>query len=160
MAYNNPSIADFQGYFLRDFPYTSDITTGVTSQDIANAYGLVNININQGLFGSQENYTIGYFYLAAHYLVLNVRAGSQGINGQATWIQQSKAVQGVTETFSIPQRILDNPLFAQLVKTNYGYQFLQIVLPQLSGQVISVQGGIGSDGSPCGAAGNWWTGPF
>lgn len=135
MAFNNPVIADFKAQFTRDFPYSTDPALGVMDADIGAAFNLVNININQNLYPNQQAYTVAYNYLAAHYLVLNLRASSQGINGQYNWIQNTKAVQGVSEGFSIPQRILDNPELSQFAKTNYGSMWLNLVLPQLSGQM-------------------------
>lgn len=134
MAFNNPSIVDFKNQFVRDFPYGTDPNTSVLDADIGNAFIFTNVNINQGNWSDQGSYSLGYNLLAAHYLVLNLRASSQGINGQYNWIQNSKSVQGVSEAFSIPDRILANPLFAMLAKTNYGAQYLQLLLPQLVGQ--------------------------
>ncbi len=140
MAFNNPLPADFKAQFVRDFPYSTDPNAGVTDSDIVNAFNLVNINMNGGLFGTQQGYTLGYLYLSAHFLVMNLRASSQGINGQYNWIQASKSVQGVSEGFSIPERMMSNPFFAMLTKTNYGAQFFQIVLPALTGQIFSTRG--------------------
>lgn len=98
---------------------------------------MVNMNINPALFPDQTSYTMGYNLLAAHYLVLNLRASSQGINGQYNFLQQSKSVGSIAESFGIPPRILDNPTFAMLCKTNYGAQYLQLLLPQLSGQMFT-----------------------
>lgn len=136
--YLNPTIADFKNYFVRDFVYGTDINTSVTDQDIANAYQKVNFNINQALFPSQEAYTNAYLYLSAHYLVLALQAGSQGPAGRFTWNVNSKSVGSVSEAVSIPQRILDNPEFAYLSKTNYGAEYLMMILPLLSGQIFAV----------------------
>lgn len=141
MAFNNPSVADFKNLFFRDFPYGDDPTTSIIDQDIVNAFTFVNVNMNQALFGEQGSFNIGYLLLAAHYLVMNIRASSQGINGQFNFLQQSKNVGSVSEAFGIPQRVLENPDWAILCKTNYGAQFIQLILPQLAGQVFSVTGG-------------------
>lgn len=140
MGYNNPVIADFKAQFIRDFPYGSDPNTSILDQDIANAFNLVNMNINPGNWQDQTSYSIGYNYLAAHYLVLNIRASSQGINGQYNWAQNSKSVQGVAEAFNIPERIQNNPFFMMLTKTNYGARYFELLLPQLGGQVYTVWG--------------------
>jgi hypothetical protein len=140
MAYNNPSVADFQGQFVRDFPYGTDPNNDVLDSDIAYAFQFANMMINPDFFGSQGSYTVGYNLLAAHFLVTNLRASSQGINGQFSWLQTNKNVGSVSEAFSIPQRILDNPELAVLTKTNYGIQYLSIVLPQLTGQMFGVFG--------------------
>lgn len=140
MAYENPSVADFQAYFYRDFPYGTDMETSVLDVDIVTAFQMTNININQGLFANQASYSVGYNLLSAHYLVMNLRTSSQGINGQFSFLEQSKGVGSVNQSFAIPQRMLDNPDWAMLAKTNYGAQYLQILIPQLTGQIWNAYG--------------------
>lgn len=140
MAFNNPSVADFKNQFVRDFPYSTDPNVGVLDSDIASAFLYTNLMVNQAFFPDQGSYTLGYNLLAAHYLVTNLRASSQGVNGQYTWLQNSKSVGAVNEAFSIPDRILENPLFAALSKTNYGQQYLMLILPQLTGYMFGVYG--------------------
>lgn len=101
---------------------------------------MVDISINQALWDNQTQFTIAYNLLAAHFLVLTLRASSQGINGQYTWLQNTKAVGQVSEGFTIPQRVIDNPDFAQYFKTNYGAQYMQLLWPQLCGNMFSVCG--------------------
>lgn len=141
MAFQNPSVADFKAFFDRDFPYGTDKNTSILDSDIAKAFTFTNMNISQSLFGDQSGYTNGYQLLSAHYLVMNIRSSSQGINGQFNFLQASKGVGGVNEAFSIPQKILDNPLFSILTKTNYGLMYLQLILPQLEGAIYI---GVGS----------------
>lgn len=147
MALTNPSVDDFKNYFFRDFPYGDDINTQVTDADIAKAFVMTNASINQSLFVGmsgqdvQSSYNVGYLLLSANFLVMNLRSSSQGLNGQFNWLEQSKGAGGVSASYAIPQRILDNPLWSMYTKTNYGAQFLEMVLPQLVGQVSI---GIGS----------------
>lgn len=140
MAYTNPSVADFKAFFNRDFPYGTDPETSVLDSDITKAFTFTNVNFNEALFGDQGSYNVGYLLLSAHYLVMNLRASSQGINGQFAFSENSKSVGNVSQGFAIPQRILDNPDWAILTKTNYGAQFIQLVLPQLAGQIYTVCG--------------------
>jgi hypothetical protein len=140
VAFDNPQLADFKSYFFRDFPYGTSTETDVVDLDITKSFQMVNINMNPALFGDQSSYSIGYLLLSAHYLVTNLRASSQGINGQYNFLQQSKNVGSVAEAFAIPERILANPDFAMLCKTNYGAQFIQLILPQLTGQIFAVHG--------------------
>jgi len=146
MGFNNPTVAEFKTYFMRDFPFGTDPDRAVLDVDIVKAFNLVNINFNPDFFGDQTSYTIGYQLLSAHYLVMNLRASSQGISGQYSWLQNSKGAGSVNEGLAIPQRILDNPEFAMMSKTNYGAQYLFLILPQLSGQVFSVMGTTRTDG--------------
>lgn len=140
MAFVNPQVADFQALFVRDFPYGTDPQQSVIQQDILNAFGWVNIAINPAIFPDQATYTLGYLYLSAHKLVLNIRASTQGLNGQYNWAQTQKAVMGVSESFQIPERIAANPLFMQYTKTNYGAMFIELMMPFLSGQMFTVCG--------------------
>jgi hypothetical protein len=135
LAFTNPQQTDFQNFFQRDFMYSSDPTQGVTNVDIANAFARVNVEINQNLFPDQATYTMGYYYLTAHYLVLAIRASTQGLNGQYNWAQNNKSVMGVSESFEIPERIKNHPKFMMLSKTNYGAAYLDLLLPFLVGQI-------------------------
>lgn len=139
MAFTNPTVADFKAYFTRDFVYGVDNTT-VTDNDISKALNLCAINFNPELFAYQSTYTIGFLLLTAHYMCMELRAATQGINGQFTWAMNSRAVGNVSEGITIPQRIIDNPEWMYFTKTNYGAEYLSLVLPQFSGQVFTVCG--------------------
>lgn len=138
--WTNPSYTDFMTQFTRDFPYGTDPNTSVLTSDILSAFQCTNVNIDPGLFPNQATYTYMYNLLSAHYLVTNLRSSSQGINGQYNFLQASKGVGQVSEAFNIPQRVMDNPYWSMLTKTNYGAQYLQLLLPQLAGQMYSVMG--------------------
>lgn len=160
MAYVDPTISEFQAYFNRDFPYGNADLTTVQDADINKALSAQQNTINQDLFPSQNIYTQGALLLAAHYLVQNLRASSQGIAGKFDWLTSSKSVGAVSSSFAIPERLLENPEFAMLVSTAYGTQFLYIILPQLTGQMFSVAGGTvgpvnGIFSGPYGQVGPW-----
>ena len=108
-------------------------TTGSLAQTAA-------FNLNQSLYFDQPSFTLGYLYMTAHFLVQNLRASSQGINGQFDWLHAGKGVGAVNESFTIPQRIQDHVIWSMFTKTNYGMMFLQLILPQMCGVVYSVQG--------------------
>jgi hypothetical protein len=141
MPFNNPTVAEFKDYWYRDFPYGTDPDTSVLDKDITKAFGQTNVNINQNLFSNQEDYTIGYMLLAAHYLVIDLQMASQGVSGGGfSWLTTSKSVGSVSEGFQIPQRILDDPNMAMLSQTLYGAQYLQLLLPRLTGNMFNVYG--------------------
>lgn len=135
-----PTANDFKAYFNRDFPYGTTLQH-VMDADITRALSEAGVKINESLFADQAAYNLGYLLLAAHFLVMNLRAASQGISGQFDWLQGSKSVGSVSESLNIPQRILDNPEFAMLCKTTYGGKYLMFVLPLLAGQIFTVEGG-------------------
>lgn len=143
MAYNNPTVGEFKAFFSRDFPFGTDPNVAVTDADIVKAFAFTNSctgGINPALFCDQNSYTLGYELLSAHYLVMNLRASSQGISGQFGFLEQSKSVGSVSQSFAIPQRVLDNPEWSVLFKTNYGAQYMQMILPQMGGQIFIAYG--------------------
>jgi hypothetical protein len=137
MAFVNPQVADFKGFFVRDFVYSTDINLGITDTDIAVSFTKVNPFINPEFFGDQTSYSTAYLLLAAHFMVLSIRRSSQGLNSQAGFILSGKGVGPVNSTFAIPQRILDNPELANLCKTGYGEEYIMGILPQLTGALFA-----------------------
>lgn len=113
----------------------------VTDYDIARAITMaLAFNMTQALFGSQDAFTTAYDLLAAHYLCETLQAGMTGLRGQADWLTKSKTVANVKQDFEIPDRILKSPYLGKLSKTTYGAQFLELVSPQLIGNVQSFRG--------------------
>lgn len=139
MGYSNPTTDDFKNYFIRDFPFGTSIDT-VMDQDIMNAFFAADTSINQALFTSQGYFTRGFLMLAAHYLVTSLQASSQGISGQYSFLQNSRSVGSVSESIAIPPRIANNPVFAFYAKTNYGMQYLTMIIPALTGVLYTVEG--------------------
>lgn len=139
MAYTTPTVADFKQRFFRDFPYGTTPDT-VMDQDISLALNNTAINFNPGQWSSQIAYTEGWLLLSAHMLVTNLRSSSQGIAGGYTWLENTKAANTISAGYAIPQRILDNPTFAMYTKTSYGAKYLELLLPQLAGQMFCVRG--------------------
>lgn len=139
--YTTPTVDDFKAYFVRDFVYGTDINTNVLDQDISNALNESSAFVNVDFFATQLAFNVGFLNLGAHFMVMSLRAATQGTSGQFPWLQASKGVGNVNESYNIPQRILDNPELAMLSKTNYGAKYLFLILPQLSGQIFTVCGG-------------------
>lgn len=133
------TVAGFKTYFFRDFPY-GNTTMTVMDVDIRNALIQATCFLNKSLFCSTGTYNLNILLLAAHFLVMSLRASAQGISGTFAWMTTSKSVGSVSESYQIPDRIMENPEFAMLTKTTYGAQFLFNILPELTGQIFVVAG--------------------
>ena len=136
----DPTIADFKLFFARDFPFGIDPITSVLDADITKAFSQVTCSINKALFCDQACYTNAFLLLAAHYLVTNLQASSQGVAGSYEWLTSSKGVGSVSVSLAIPDSILQNPYYSFISKTNYGAQYLMAIYPLLCGQVFVVAG--------------------
>lgn len=141
MAFSNPSVAEFKSAFARAFPFNSDPAQGVTDDDIMNAFLQVNATINVELFPAEATYKLAYLNLAAHFLVLTLRASAGGLSGGSFgFLEQSKSVGSVSQSFVIPQAIQNNPLWAAYMSTPWGQFYLNSLLPALVGPVFVVRG--------------------
>lgn len=138
MAFTYPQISDFKARFNRDFPYGTDPNNAVLDIDISNSFLDAETMFNPAIWTSQSAFTIAFLLLAAHNLVINIRNSSQGLNGQYSWAQNSKAVGPVNEGIEIPQRLKDNPDFMAYSKTNYGAKYLNMMWPYLCAPTFSV----------------------
>ena len=136
----DPIVTDFKNYFVRDFTYGIDPLTTATDVDLARALLEAKSGLNADLFADQPTYTLAFLLLAAHNLVINLKASGSGCSGQAQWLIQSKNAGSVSESFAIPEIILKNPYYAFLSKTTYGNKYLMLVYPILCGQVFISEG--------------------
>jgi hypothetical protein len=133
------------GYATAPFPpqlYISNGTgdntdqTKVTDFDIATAQAkALGFNMTQALFATQQAFSLAYGLLSAHYLCESLQASGVGLGGKAEWLTNTKTVGNVSESFSIPDRILRSPYLSKLSKTTYGAQFLELVSPLLIGNM-------------------------
>ena len=144
------TIQDFKDYFTRDFPYLPDPYTGcaadqldfVLDSDITKAFGQTQIKFNQSLFSSDANITIGYFWLTAHYMVIDLQAAQQGIaSSGAKFNVSSRSVGSVSESYDIPDIYKKNAFIAFLSKTAYGEKYFSLIISKLVGNTFTVCGG-------------------
>lgn len=136
MPYTIPTIAEFKTYFDRDFPYGLDTDPKkVRDKDIQQALDQTPIAFADGLMVSQSMFTICYMLLTAHFLCENIRSAASGAYGQFSWLQQSKSAGDVSESFAIPQKILNSPFLSALATTKYGARYLAFISPYLIGNV-------------------------
>lgn len=142
MPYVPPSIDDFKERFDRDFAYSEDQTdkSKVRDVDITRGFTQAVANFNENLWGSQATYSEAFLLLTAHYLCTNLLNSSQGLGGAGQWLTNSKAVGPMQESFALPERIMKSPTLAALSKTSYGMTYLQMILPQLAGNVVGICG--------------------
>jgi len=144
MAWTKPTVAEFKTFFLRDFNFapegSSDINLYILDSDITKAQNTALVNFNSGMFDSDENTTIAFQYLTAFYLVLSLQTSAQGVGSQVNFPVSSKSVGGVSISFTIPERILKNPVFSIFAQNGYGLTYLQLCLPYTIGNVHLIEG--------------------
>lgn len=120
---------------------SDNIDNYVLDADINKAFDEAKITFNQSLFTTEENIKIGFLYLTAHYLVNDLRAALKGISAIAVFPLQSRSVGSVSESYGIPAKYLSDPVLSFYTQSAYGLKYLNMILPRLVGNVVSVAGG-------------------
>lgn len=135
------TVDEFKGWFSRDFPYSNDGDyTGITSQDILKAFAEASMNFNYTLWDTEEEKKLGFLYLAAHYLVIDIQNSSQGINGRYEGIMSSKSVGSVSVGYTIPDWVMASPIYSLLSQSRYGMKYLSLIIPLMIGNIGVVKG--------------------
>lgn len=112
----------------------------VQDADIEKSFIEATINYNTALFGTDEEITQSYLYLAAHYLVNDLNNAINGIDSSGNFPINSKSAGSVSVGYAIPEAYTKNPVFSYYTSTGYGLKYLSMVLPRLIGNVQSVEG--------------------
>lgn len=142
-AFVTPTVTEFKDYFFRDFPYAAaDDQTNfekVVDADINKAFGQATATFNPALgYGVDPATKIAYLFLAAHWLVMDIRMSSKGLNSTGEFAIQSKSAGNVSESYQIPDAYAKNPTFQGYAQTQYGQKYLQLSIPLLAGRGASV----------------------
>jgi hypothetical protein len=143
-------VDDFKDLFVRDFKYA--IASGETvslydcqkdyvmDSDITRAFNEATINFNESLFSDDTQLKIMFLYLAAHYLVNDLNTATQGMGGSSSFAVSSRSIGGVSESYSIPQWMLNDPILGAYATTRYGQKYISLLKPLLIGNMVVEEG--------------------
>ena len=144
------TIAAFKARFGRDFQFT-DATSRpgdnlpdpdyVLDQDITNAFADATPLLNQSLLGDDATITLGYLYLTAHCLCINLNNANAGQGATANMPVNSRSVGSVSESYTVPEMFTKNPIFVPYLGTAYGLKYLTLIMPNMVGNIGAVRGG-------------------
>lgn len=139
------TVDDFKSYFYRDFEYAKPLgaahpTPGcpkefVTDFDIQKAFKEAIINFNPGIFSYDEQLEVSFLYLSAHYLVNDLQTASQGVNSVGYAPVNSRSVGSVSESYTLPDWMAQDPYLSNFTTTRYGQKYLSLIKPLLIGNV-------------------------
>ena len=111
--------------------------------DIINAIAEAKVNFNEGLFADCCTAKLVFLYLVAYYLTVDFQNAMSPMGGGG--IVQSKSVGSVSESYAIPQWMLNNPTFGMYATNGYGRKYLSLIRPYLLGTIILSKGRTTSD---------------
>lgn len=135
------TVDEFKAWFYRDFPYSENENdlSGITNADITKAFAEAMFVFNKELFTESE-VKLAFMYLAAHYLVIDLKNSSTGLKGIFNGLMSSKSVGSVSVGYTMPSWITDNPLYSLIAQTPYGVKYLSLVIARCVGNFGVVNG--------------------
>lgn len=112
----------------------------IQDSDIMRAFNEAVINFNVNLFTDQNSAIMVFLYLAAHYLVIDLNNAMNPLALGFMGFTQSKSVGSVSESYGIPQWMLNNQALSAYAQTGYGRKYLSLIQPYLIGNVLFFPG--------------------
>ena len=111
----------------------------ISDMDILKAMGQARASFNINLFlTNPEKLKIAFLLLTAHYLIMDLNMANG--NGGASFLVTSKSVDGVSASYGVPQRFLQNPYYSYFTQTAFGMKYLQYLIPASAGNVRTIIG--------------------
>lgn len=127
-----------EGYWK---PVRVDKYEYVLDQDITKALNQALINSNER-FGEDDNdKVIIFLHLVAYYLLVDLKNSSVGINSAYGGLVSSKSVGDVSESYAIPQWLMNSPMYSMYSQNGYGLKYLSLIAPYLAVTVLYSSGG-------------------
>lgn len=101
----------------------------VQDSDIERAFEEASGTFNKAFFNDCSTASMYFCYVAAHYLVMDLNAALNSTTMGFSGFVQSKSVGSVSESYGVPQWIVNNPVYALLAQTGYGRKYLLHIIP-------------------------------
>lgn len=126
-----------------DWKLTNDSTDNyISDSDIERAFKEAKVNFNPNFFADDETAKMVFCYLAAHYLIIDLNNASNPLAVGFMGFTQSKSVGSVSESYGIPQWMLNNKMLSSYAQTGYGRKYLSLIQPYLVGNIVFIPGRI------------------
>lgn len=107
----------------------------VSDQDITSAFNKAKPAIDIGNF-TDDNIRIGFLYLAAHYLSIEINFSGGLLQSQG--LINSRAAGGVSEGLTIPDWMLKSIIYSNFTRTFYGNEYLQMIYAMIQSNKYNV----------------------
>lgn len=112
----------------------------IQDSDIERAFQEASLNFNPKLFPNCNFAEMVFCYLAAHYLVVDLNNASNPLALGSMGFTQSKSVGSVSESYGIPQWVMNSRTLGLFAQTGYGRKYLSLISPYLIGNIIFTPG--------------------
>ena len=120
--------------------YNTSIFNYISDEQISEAFTEAQVNFNPELFEDCQQATKVFYYLAGHYLVIDLNIMQAPFATGFLGLLQSKSVGSVSASFGIPQWVMNDANLGLYAQSQFGLKYLSLILPLLNGQIMIVQG--------------------
>jgi hypothetical protein len=117
----------------------SEVKGQIVKEDIEKAYDQSCTIFNETLFDNDTELQIAYFYLTAHFLVMDGKMGGSKSDGNKV---TNKSVGNVSIGYTTATWIANNDQFGFLSQTKYGQKYLAMLQGRNVGKVLTVEGAV------------------
>ena len=130
----------FKAFFDRgQFAYGDDVPA-VRDKDISAAMDEALAIFNAALYPDDKTRDMAFLYLTAHFLASDLDAADSGGKGGMGFAQTSRSADGLSESITFPDWILQDPTLSLLVSTYFGKKYLLMAIQYVT-EVVTVVGG-------------------
>lgn len=112
----------------------------ISDEDIERAYKEAKVNFNPNFFEDDDTAIMVFCYLVAHYLIIDLNNAMNPLAVGFMGFTQSKSVGSVSESYGIPQWMLNNQMLSAYAQTGYGRKYLSLIQPYLVGNIMLIPG--------------------
>lgn len=112
----------------------------ITDEDIEKAMTQALPNANERFGETCTEKRNIYLHLVAFYLVFDIKNSSSGINSSFMGALASKHVGDVSESYSVPQWMLNNPMYSIYGQNGYGLKYLSLIAPYMAVTIMFSRG--------------------
>ena len=139
--------ADFKTRFDREFLYGAGLDV-VRDKDINDAIAQAQVMYNAALW-SVDDGKQAFLYATAHFVTIRIQAAGGlssavtgvGVTNRSTGIVESKSVGQVSVSYtSPPERLKKMAYLLPFWETEYGKQYVMMLMPKLAGNAAIVSG--------------------
>lgn len=117
-----------------------NIENYIQDSDISRAFVEARMNFNPALFPKCDECRMAFCYLAAHYLVIDLNNALNPFSLGGFGLTNSKSVGSVSESYAIPQWVMNDKNLGLYAQTGYGRKYLSLIIPKLHGNIIFTKG--------------------
>ena len=119
--------------------YEDSVLNYTQDSDILEAYAEAKVNFNEALFSYDETALRVFLFLVAHYLTIDF---NNALGTNQVGIPTSRSVGSVSESYTIPPYLQNNPALSMYCTTGYGTKYATLIYPYMIGNVMLFKGGV------------------